>query len=121
MKRCIEALFVVVILSAVPAQALTPAERAAKNVALLEAVADATVKDKDSCDAMAADVSKLADTNAALLAEIRAAAATESAADKKKFADQYGARLKAAQQKITNGMMKCSGNAAVKAAFAKLN
>ena len=107
-------------LPALRAQAEMSKEAAgAKVVELFEGIADIVDKDKDNCDKMGDELTKYEDDNAALIKELNETKAKRTEADKKAFQEKYGARLKAVQQKMMAGGMKCNKNEKVKAAFLK--
>ena len=99
--------------------AMSMEEAGAKAVQLIEGMADIIDKDKDNCDKMGDDLTKYEDENAALIKELNETKDKRTEADRKAFQEKYAARLKAAQQKMMPGGMKCSKNEKVKAAFLK--
>jgi hypothetical protein len=99
--------------------AMSMEEAGAKAMQLIEGMADVIDKDKDNCDKMGDDLTKYEDDNAAVIKELNETKDKRTEADKKAFQEKYGARLKAAQQKMTPGAMKCAKNEKVKAAFQK--
>jgi hypothetical protein len=107
-------------LPALRAHAMTIEEAGEKAIGLMEQMASIIDKDKDACDKMAADLNRFQDDNAALLKELNEIKGKRTDADKKAFREKYAARLKAAQEKMTPGAMKCEKDEKVKAAMMKM-
>ncbi len=107
-------------LAAPRAHAMTQEEAGEKAVGLIEGIADIMDKDKDDCDKMAGDLTKFEDDNAATIKQLNEMKAKRTDADRKAWKEKYGARLKAAEQKMMNGGMKCGKNEKVRAAMEKM-
>ncbi len=99
--------------------AMSMEEAGAKAIGLIEGMADIIDRDKDNCDKMGDELTKYEDDNAALIKELNETKDKRTEAEKKAFQEKYAARIKAAQQKMMGGGMKCAKNEKVKAAFMK--
>ena len=109
------------------AAALTEAqvdELGGRILTIIESVAGAVEANTSDCGAMATAVEKVLADNDAALAEIRAKTDGENAANEAKFEAWMAknqSRATAAAMRLGPGMQKCSGEARLQAAFAKLD
>ncbi len=80
-------------------------EKAEKAVKVLEDMANIADKNKDNCDKMSEEMTKYAEANKNVFAELKAAKGSKE--EEKKLEEKYKPRLDAAMQKMMGPMMGC--------------